>query len=247
MSCLEDNLRIIIWALTAVAVLAIPGCEDGQPASCLDTPQGIIRFNFTRAGSAEEILGLTEITPTVESIERQSSGLTRYVLKAGPTYWLDLQDLGFDLPLTVGETYTVQIQHEVDQFLQTYGVLFSDDTGVRVVIESDWFTDSNNSDFNYIFKDGYGDTGIQVRFTDPGCDPRQVNSAGYAELFTWTLNFTMGTQGRTLFHREQATLGPYTVRVLKAQREFINSGREILIAPQFSWILMPTEDFGSAN
>ena len=117
-------MRIIIWALTAVAVLAIPGCEDGQPASCLDTPQGYIRFNFTRAGSVEEILGLTELTVTVESIERQSSTLTRYVLKAGATYWLDLQDLGFDLPLTVGQTYTMKIQHEVDVFLQTYGVRY---------------------------------------------------------------------------------------------------------------------------
>lgn len=227
------------------------GCQDSQPENCLSTAEGYFRFNFTRAGSAEEILGVTQLNVTLQSMEVQSLNppLTRYVLKSagGATYWLDFQDLGYTLPLTVGATYSVRVEHAVDEFFDGYGLLVKDATGIRALVESDW-KDAQSPAGNYVYASGYDDgLDLQVYFRDAGCDPRQENSDVYRILTTWSTTFVLDGQSRTLYQREQASLGPYTVRVVKAQSEIFNAGHESLIGPQFSWILIPTEDFGGTR
>ena len=215
------TLRRIAPVLAVVLGLLSPGILAGcneEPAHCTRAAEGEFLF-----GMNPEVLDETvEFTARVTSIQwfATQPPIHQYLLRTdeGKQVEIQLQDIGFSLPVVEGASYGFVIEMtRPGNLVPAAGMKIYDEKGLLFLGVSDWLPNFA------IFADGYGDLGadgaLQVFHQEGGCDPREKDTAHYRELSNYRLEFLIGSNLRAkLWQGEQARLGRWLIHVHKAVR-----------------------------
>lgn len=222
-----------LLASLAVVSLALGACDE-EPSECKDEDQGAFHFVIT----PDLIDAVRTFTGTLDDVSEFISEppLTRYTFTnqaTGGPVTLDVRDFGYDLPLEEGLVYTVTAQtFDVDgTVIRGYGLTLSDGDGLLAFVVSDYEPQPERD--AVIYEDGYPIEGLRV-FTESGdCDPRVEDTVNYESVTNQRLQFVLSGASISLYHRESGTLGPWRVRVFRAQREVLKN--PLLLGPQISF------------
>jgi hypothetical protein len=222
----------VIVAALALGMIAA-ACSD-EPEECKRTPEGEFTFRLDPARAGDPYT----LTATVEAIE--------YFAGENPTYEyrlrtpqsqaivLTLEDMGYSLPVDVGQSYTFDVQN-VGGVPAANGIRISDASGLRFMAVTDW-----RPNFS-VFTDGYGslgDTGtLQVFFQPDGCDPRVEDTTCFLEVRNYRLEFVAGGQRVRLWHRQEAKLAGWRIHAMKASVVKVKSGCPEELQQQISFFV----------
>lgn len=209
--------RAAALVLSFIAGVLAAGCGEDRP-ECTASDLGVLRFEV----SPQLLDGVRTFTGTLNSVQEfiTDPPIVRYQFTptAGGTVTIDLRDIGYRIPVTEGQTYTVQVQNFSlpGTVLRGYGLTVSDGDGLVALLVTDY--EPYPGEDSLVFADGYPLTGLQVLFEDGGCDPRVENTIDYLDVVNRRLGFLVGDDTVRLYQRETGTVGDWTARVFRAER-----------------------------
>ena len=200
----------VILAALGLGLIAA-ACSD-QPEECKRLPEGEFTFRLDPAAAGDPYT----LTATVESIEffpgEPSSYEYRLRTSQSQIVLLILDDLGYSLPVEVGQSYTFDV-HSVGGVPPANGIRISDASGLRFMAVTDW-----RPNFS-VFPEGYGNLGdvgaLQVFFQPDGCDPRVEDTTCFLEIRNYRLEFVAGGQRLKLWNAQEAKLAGWRIHALK--------------------------------
>jgi hypothetical protein len=226
----------MLLLLGGAAVIGLSGCSN-EPEECLRECEGDF-FYFTDPGlvapDSSSNAVATLVGATLVEIEDFSSfpgdPKLNYIFSVPGTGRIDinLNYLGWTLPVEVGETYTLFLERTHGLVPPAMALMISDDQGMRFLAVNDWRpnTDPQVSPRRYrIFADGdtytdlNGDGDLRVFLGGNGCEPRVSNTTCFLEITNQQLTFVVGsTQTLKLWNRETGRLGNWVFHVHKAEK-----------------------------
>ena len=198
--------------LAALALGLVAAACDDQPEECKRLPEGEFTFRLDPSRADEPYT----LTATVQSIEYFAGEPATYEYRLrtpqSQTIVLTVDDLGYSLPVEVGQSYTFNV-HSVGGVPAANGIRISDASGLRFMAVTDW-----RPNFS-VFTEGYGSLGdggiLQVFFQDDGCDPRVEDTRCFLEIRNYRLEFVAGGQRVRLWNRQEAKLAGWRIHALK--------------------------------
>ncbi len=198
--------------LAALALSLVAAACNNEPEECKRTPEGEYTFRLDPSRASDPYT----LTATVQSVEyfagQNPSYEYRLLTTQSQTIVLTLDDLGYSLPVEVGQSYTFNVQN-VGGVPAANGIRISDASGLRFMAVTDW-----RPNFS-VFTEGYGNLGdlgtLQVFFQPDGCDPRVEDTTCFLEITNYRLEFVAGGQRVKLWNRQEAKLAGWRIHALK--------------------------------
>lgn len=231
--------RLRACLLAIVSAVLVAGC-GGDDEHCLRTDQGAFTFSV----DPQLADGVRTFTAVLESEDFLAFDppLVRYTFRGaggGGQTVLDLPDNEIRLGLVPGRTYTVEIQsRDLDgTVIRGYALAASDSAGLAFFAVSDYRPYPD--EFALVFQDGFPLEGLEVRFEGAGCDPRVEDTLEYRSITNRRLAFELGGTTIRLHQKEAGILGPWTVRVFRAQELVVKNA--LLNDTQVSFSFTRTE------
>jgi len=224
-----------------LGLLVLAGC--GKSDEDCDSPdEGFFSFAMVPDDGPATFTGTLHQVAFLDAFDPPRMEYT-FLPDGGGTVRILASTLGYSMgeesvDLETGKTYTVVTQTVTDEFLTTYGVMFSDDEGVVLIMESDWFAANNTPDgaFDYVLAPNeYGSLDLTVNFVDVGCNARVANSADYRSIRNWRLEFFLDGARAILGNKNTARLGAFEIHAWRAQQ--LEPKQASAIQPQLSWFL----------
>lgn len=219
-------------AAVAIVLAAAVGCNS-QPDYCTTPSEGDFSFLIDPPLTAADSLSNIDQTigdATLVEIQDYSTAvnpqiLYRFQALGHPRLDVILSYLGSTLPVEVGQTYTLHIEHTQGLNPAAMALTVSDDQGIRFLGVNDWRpnTDTSLPRRFHVFTggDNYGDLNgdglLRVYFSSASCDPRVSNTDCYFEISNVRLDFTLGSNQVKLHNGEEGKLGSWIVHVHKAE------------------------------
>lgn len=223
MARLRVPLRGLMFGVLAAGVFLAAGCSDDQP-ECKTAPEGQFAMSVTVSDDPIAFTGAMTFPCSVEVAESRFTDPPTLYYQLRRTddrrvVRVEVTDNGFALPFDVGSLYTVTLERRIypGTVVVTYGIVIRDDAGLLHLAASDLSPNET------VFTEGFADLDLQVFVQDPDCKPRVENTIDFRDITNRRLEFVLdgGTtnEARTrLFHTQSGRLGPWVVRVHKADR-----------------------------
>jgi len=200
-------------------VLVAAGCGGDDP-NCRAADRG--RISFIMAPFVEDQVNTFSGVFQAEDFLFTDPPVIRYTFRRdtdSSAVTIQIDDIGYGIPLEVGTRYTVRAQKGtiLKLILFSHALSFTDDRGLKALIVTDWLPNYSLYKISDRGEGGYP-LGLKVFQSDLGCAPRVSNTKEYRDITNQRLDFEMGDRKVKLYHNQAGKLGDYDVEVFRSEK-----------------------------